>query len=175
MKVYMTRHGETNYNLKNLCNYTPSADVHLTERGKEQAKKLKMNLIGKKIDAVYISELPRTRQTFELLDLDLKPIVDKRLNDINVGIFESKPVSEFHDYIKNDLFRTQPPGGETWQEQKKRIFEFLEEIKSKKFKSVLIIAHNDTCKIVTAYFNKLSDKEMWKIETNNCGLLNFEF
>ena len=33
MQLYLTRHGETNYNVLGLANDDPAADVHLTARG----------------------------------------------------------------------------------------------------------------------------------------------
>lgn len=40
MKLIATRHAETNYNIKDLVNYDPSVDVHLTEKGIKQAAEL---------------------------------------------------------------------------------------------------------------------------------------
>ena len=38
MKLIATRHAETNYNVKDLVNYDPTIDVHLTEKGINQAE-----------------------------------------------------------------------------------------------------------------------------------------
>src|SRR6185369_14402091 len=40
MKVYIARHGQTNYNEARRCNADPSVDVFLTETGIRQAKEL---------------------------------------------------------------------------------------------------------------------------------------
>ena len=38
MKVFTVRHGQTNYNLKHLCNDDPLVNVFLTDKGKEQSR-----------------------------------------------------------------------------------------------------------------------------------------
>lgn len=38
MKVFYVRHGQTNYNILDLCNDDPSKDVFLTDLGKQQAE-----------------------------------------------------------------------------------------------------------------------------------------
>lgn len=63
MKLIAIRHAETNYNVKNLVNYDPSVDVHLTEKGMKQATELAEQLKDFKFDRIYISRLKRTKQT----------------------------------------------------------------------------------------------------------------
>ena len=95
MKLIATRHAETNYNVKDLVNYDPAIDVHLTEKGIEQAKSLAEQLKDFDFDAIYISRLKRTKQTAEFINeyhgKDL--IVNELLDDTKNG-FEGKPYSE---------------------------------------------------------------------------------
>ena len=72
MKLYLARHAETNYNIAKLANADPNIDVHLTEHGIEQAENLAELLKDVDYDIVYISELPRTRQTAEIINITIK-------------------------------------------------------------------------------------------------------
>jgi probable phosphoglycerate mutase len=67
MKVYFVRHGQTNYNVLDFCNDDITKDVHLTDLGNQQAKIVAEKLKGIKLDLVFISELPRTRETASII------------------------------------------------------------------------------------------------------------
>ena len=96
MKLLFMRHGQTNYNVLGLCNDEPSQDVYLTELGKQQAYKVAEQIKDEKIDAIVVTELPRTRQTAEIINLDHHaPIITQPLlNDIRTGM-DGQPVSEY--------------------------------------------------------------------------------
>lgn len=95
MKLIATRHAETNYNIKDLVNYDPAIDVHLTDKGIQQAAKLAEQLKDFKFDAIYISRLKRTKQTADIInryhEQDLT--VNELLDDTRNG-FEGRPYSE---------------------------------------------------------------------------------
>ena len=95
MRLIATRHAETNYNVKDLVNYDPNVDVHLTENGVKQAEKLADQLKDFSFDVIYISRLKRTKQTAEIINryhgLDL--VINELLDDTRNG-FEGRPYSE---------------------------------------------------------------------------------
>lgn len=57
MKLILVRHGQTNYNVKDLCNSRPNPKIQLTALGKKQIALTAQKLKVKKIDVVYVSEL----------------------------------------------------------------------------------------------------------------------
>lgn len=95
MKLIATRHAETNYNVKDLVNYDPAVDVHLTDKGVQQAAELAERLKDFKFDKIYISRLRRTRQTADIINhyhgQDL--VVNELLDDTRNG-FEGRPYGE---------------------------------------------------------------------------------
>lgn len=95
MKIYATRHAETNYNVQNLVNYEPSVDVHLTKKGIQQAERLAEELRDLHFDALYVSRLPRTQQTAEIINRyhNLPLTVNDLLDDTRNG-FEGKNYGE---------------------------------------------------------------------------------
>lgn len=59
MKIYFIRHGQTNYNVKTLCNSDPKKRVYLTKLGKRQIEDVARKLKNKNIKIIFVSELPR--------------------------------------------------------------------------------------------------------------------
>ena len=172
MKVYFIRHGQTNYNILDLCNDNSSKNVHLTELGKQQAQ-----IVGKKIkniilDLVIISELSRTKETALIItkNYQVKFKVEPRINDRKTG-FDSKPVSDFFEALKPDTFNLKFNNGESFQEEKKRVFSFLKEIKSYNLNNILVVTHSEILQIINGFFNNLSDQEMWNTKIDNCQVL----
>lgn len=173
VKVLLTRHGRTNYNDLGLCNADPTVDVHLTREGIEQAKALKAKLAQFSIQKVYVSDLPRTHETASYCVPRNIPIIqDSRISDIKTG-FESKPVRDFLAYIETDPFNLKGPGGESFQELKSRVHSFIEGLSQTYDECVLVVTHMDPAKIITGYFQELTDSEIWSLEMQNCALREF--
>ena len=63
MHIYAMRHGESEYNVKGLCNDDPGRGVHLTRRGRLQAEEAAAALRRVPLDQIFCSELPRARET----------------------------------------------------------------------------------------------------------------
>lgn len=174
MKLYVARHGQTNYNVLGLCNEDPKKDVHLTPLGIKQSEELAEKLRDKKIDLIIVSELPRTRETAEIVNKYHKApiLVDKRINDRKTG-FEGRPVSEFREAVEPDPLRLKFGDGESFLEEKERVFSFLEDLKKLGANTVLVVTHSEPIQIINGYFRKLSDEEMLDTKIKNCQLLEY--
>lgn len=174
MELYFVRHGETNYNELDLCNDDPTKDVHLTEKGKRQAQEIADKLREVELDLIYISELPRTRETADIIKQyhDVDMVVDPRINDRKTG-YDSRLVPEFLAAIQHDPFNIKLNDGESFQEEKKRVFSFLEDIIGKNHSSVLVVTHNEIMKVIYGYFHGLSDSEMWAKKIDNCHIFHY--
>src|SRR3989338_5397728 len=168
MKIYFARHGQSNYNVIDLCNNNPKINVYLTELGKKQAKNVGEMLKNKKIEIILISELPRTRQTAEIINEyhKVEVRIDKRINDRKTG-FEGKSYYDYIKVIEKDKFHIKPKGGESFQEEKKRVFSFLDDLIKMNHKTILVVSHEEIMKIVKGYFENLSDEEMWNVGVEN--------
>ncbi len=72
--------------------------------------------------------------------------LDKRLRDVNHGIYNGRTKKEFYrdfPYVEK-RFSKGPQGGESWNDIKKRLLSFIKEIDKKyKNKRILIVGHGD--------------------------------
>lgn len=148
MKITVVRHGQTNYNVAGLHNSDPSIDVHLTDAGIDEAKRIAEELKNEPFDALFVSELPRTKQTADYINKYHKlPIkVDARLNDINSG-FEGRTVEEYHSKRNASLdiytFRYEE-NAESSEDVYKRTKSFIDDLKKLNYSNALIVTskHN---------------------------------
>lgn len=142
MKLYVARHGQTNYNDQGLCNSDPRTDVHLTEMGTKQAENLANNLKDININQIFVSELKRTKQTADIVNqFHNAPIkVDARLNDNRSG-YEDKHFSEYYAALDkaDNRWTVRFNDGESLEDVKERVRNFLDELKGKDYNSVLIV------------------------------------
>lgn len=153
-KYFVMRHGEAESNAKNTISSSlkTSSSHPLTEKGRKQAlnslKKLALSL-PKGIDLVFSSDFLRTKETAEIAAAESglnksKIIYDKRLREVNTGIFDAKNPKDYHKYFSSfeERFYKTPPKGENLTDLKKRVAEFLYEIEKKySNKNILIISH----------------------------------
>ena len=164
MKIYLARHAETNYNLLKLCNSDPAVDVHLTDKGIAQAENLSKTLYEADFDSVYISELPRTRQTAEIVNRSHNKAitVDARLNDNQTG-FEGKPVTKWLTALRasKDQWTANFNGGESLERTVERVTDFMNELIVQPYASVLIVTHGFITQAIFGYIeNKIRDEAL---------------
>ncbi len=94
MKLILVRHGETEGNVKRVMS---DNKTKLTEKGREQAKKLALRLKNEKIDVIFSSDLDRAVETTnEVLKFHKIPVFySSEIRERNHGRFECKPYEVF--------------------------------------------------------------------------------
>ncbi|MFW6378396.1 MAG: histidine phosphatase family protein [Nanoarchaeota archaeon] len=149
MNVIVMRHGQTNYNVKGLCSETEGEHVHLTEKGKLQAKLVARRMKSESFDCIITSKLYRTIQTASYINEfhDAPQIIDERINDRYTGC-DSRPIEEFRTLVKHDPYNARPPGGESLVDVKERIDDFIRWLSSQPYDTVLIITHAVIVKMI---------------------------
>ena len=87
-RIMLVRHGETLWNEERRCQGI--TDIPLSEKGVEQAKRLKERLRDEKIDIAFSSPLKRALKTAEIIleGRNIKLIVREDLRELDFGIFE---------------------------------------------------------------------------------------
>lgn len=104
MKLYLARHGETDWNTQGLLQ--GQTDIPLNETGRAQAQALGELLRSQdlRFDAVYASPLSRTHDTAKIAVEDQYSIIlDARLGERGLGELEGQPFSRLRE-LEGDLF-----------------------------------------------------------------------
>ena len=97
MKVYIARHGQTDWNIQHRAQ--GRTDIPLNETGRTQAKALYENIKDIKFTAVYASPLRRAAETAQIAtDGKYNILYDDRLAERSFGDFEGKKINNWvHD------------------------------------------------------------------------------
>ena len=167
---FILRHGENTYLVEKPDFAYPKYDnrtIKLTKKGVDQIKTAleKIRKIG--IGAIYSSDFFRTRQTAEIVanGLGLKINFDKRLRDVNLGVFFGRPKKELYAEFLNPLerFIRRPKNGENWNDLGKRMIDFLKDTDKKhRGKKILIVGHGDPFWLLEGSLRGLNRKELLK-------------
>lgn len=168
------RHAQALSNVRALCSNWPEKFKNpLTILGREivreSAEKFKKNLDleGQSIDLIFTSPLLRTKETAGIIGkmLGIKPKIDKRLREINFGIFNSRSLESMWKHFKTEEERIakRPPKGETYSEVLDRMMSFLKDTDKKyKERNILIVSHDGPLTLLQAKVMGFSLKETIK-------------
>ncbi len=174
MKLYFVRHGKTQLNKEGRA--TGQKDELLLEEGIEEAYKTKEELSSDFTD-MYCSDLTRCKQTAEILNekLNLPINYDVRIRERDFGSLEGKRLSEVDPELyhkdHNQLYDYRPYGGESVDDVKERLMNFVFDIqKNHKGKKILIVAHGG---IIRLLHHLLKGEIPEKI--HNASLHEFDF
>lgn len=176
MVVYITRHGETTWNVENkVCGWP---DVELTELGREQALELAEKLRGKGITRMLVSPLKRARDTAQLANTYIRvPVeIDERLKEHSFGDMEGilRSAPEFQAAKRN--LTTRFPGGESVLEVAHRVYSLLDEIPVKyQGETVLLVCHGAVSRVVHTYFEDIDAERFGKSGLKNCELKKYVY
>lgn len=175
MHAYFMRHGQTNYNLLGLCNDDPTRDVHLTEEGIRQAEAAAARLTEVPFERILVSELPRTRQTAEVVNRGHGAPIEMHpgINDLRSGL-DGEPVAELKRRLAADPLHTRVNDGETLAEHRDRVVAFLRWLAVQPWSTVLVVAHEETLRVIEGHFRGLDDATMVGLAFHNAEVLHFE-
>lgn len=164
MKVYFVRHGESEFNAKELWQH---GDVVLSEKGKKQAEFLAKRLSKIPIDLIVSSSYVRAKETAEIINKKLKKRIvftelagEKRMPKESIGKYAfSDEVAEIKNAMiknaNNPLWRYSDE--ENFTEFKNRIERFFNYLNSLKEENVLVVSHGGPIRM-TVLFMMLDNK-----------------
>ena len=133
-------HGTTTDNEKKISSGWD--DVELSEVGVKQSIDLRKQVKGKKFDVVFCSDLKRAVYSARLTFEGKVPIIlDRRLRECNYGEYNSKP-SSIVEPMQEKSIRKRFPKGESYEDVKRRMQDFLKDLKRKyDGKHIAIVSH----------------------------------
>lgn len=187
MKIYLMRHGETDYNKEKRIQ--GQCDIELNEYGREIARITAQGLKDVPFDVVYTSPLVRAKETARIVigDRSVVWIEEPRIKEICFGEYEGRhcgrknfdvPDKTFLNFFFDTANYRTPPGGESLADVIRRTGEFLQELIQKKEyqdKTVLISTHGCALKAILANINHPAIENFWgEALHKNCAVTILE-
>lgn len=169
-KYFLLRHGEANANKEGWIASGENGKFvsELTDKGKKEVEDAAKKLKKEKIDLIFASSYKRTKETAQIISKETgaKVVFDDRLEEINTGIYNHKKIEEFSKIFGSieEKFEKVPEGGESRNQVRQRIFEFIKEV-DKKYdgKNILIVSHGDPLWMLEAAIAHSSYEEALKL------------
>jgi broad specificity phosphatase PhoE len=182
VRIYIVRHADkAKGEYRN--EYLRHQDEPISPGGERKAEKLVEYFENIEVKKILISEYLRTEQTARYLaeNKGLRPIQDKRLNEIDNGtielmsdaqIKEQYPAfwADFYGHAKDVRF----PGGETGEEVKARQKDLLDEL-IRRDEDALLISHEGYIRLLMCHLLGLPVYKRYLFRVNFCGIMEFEY
>lgn len=178
MKIWLTRHGQTDLNKEKLMQGL--TDAPLNARGIDQAKEAREAIGAIKFDCVISSPLERAIETAQIIgnfSRD-KIIKDPRIIEVDFGKYEKK------SYLNLGLSMTlywafpeifNPPASvEDLSSMVERSSDFLSELEKKTYDNVLVVCHGGIIRVLCGYLEDRPKGIKWRPKPKNCEIRLYE-
>jgi 2,3-bisphosphoglycerate-dependent phosphoglycerate mutase len=176
--LVLVRHGESEWNLKNL--FTGWKDVDLTDKGVEEARAAgrKLKAQGLRFDVAFTSSLKRAQRTLDLMleelgQTDLPIIRDQALNERDYGDLVGlnkddarKKWGEEQVLIWRRSYDIAPPGGESLRDTAARVLPYyIKEIQPRVLRGerVLVAAHGNSLRALVMVLDRHTTESILKL------------
>jgi len=144
MRLFVVaRHAESTLNAERRVNGDPSVPVGLTERGREEARELGVQLAGLPLEACVVTRFRRTRETAEiaLAGRDIPLRTERLFDDIRVGDLDGKTIEEYRAWKHGNPRSVPFPGGESLDDAAARYAEGYERLLDSPWRTALVVCH----------------------------------
>lgn len=181
MKIYLVRHGETEWNKE--YRLQGQADTRLNDYGRELAVITAEALKEIHFDVIYHSPLSRAEETAHILkrDRNIDIIPDERIKEMSFGIAEgchigaikNNPQDPMYNFLKNPGEFIPPKNGESFEEVGVRSAAFMKETilpLEGKYENVLIVAHGAVNRTILNAVAGIPVSDFWNIRLKNCAV-----
>ena len=186
MKLYLVRHGETDWNTERRLQ--GQVDIPLNEFGRMLAVKTGKGLADIKFDVCFTSPLMRAKETAELILAGKEtPIIDdRRIIEMSFADWEGKHCSKecwevpdaFQKFFDDPVNFEPAPEGESFAQVKARTGEFLQWLYNKKEYedcNVLITTHGAALAGIINNLKGESLENYWGVGVHkNCAVTEVE-
>lgn len=180
MKIYLVRHGETDWNLEERMQ--GQADKELNATGRQQAQIVAGKLRGITFDAAFSSTLRRAITTAEIILGQQKDILQKdpEVMEIGFGPWEGEKIARVMDEVHplHNFFarpdRYFPPEG---AESFYRLYERSEDFLNREIfplenecKNILIVGHGAWNRSIVNPLKNIELARFWSEPLENCAV-----
>lgn len=174
MNIYIIRHGQVPNNVRKIKIYN-NDDEDLTNEGINQAINLREKIKQIDYDIIISSPLKRATQTAEIINIKNKEIIfDDRLKERNPGNLHHIP----KNYVNREEYwnfnsKLQYGTSENMKNFFGRVYDFIEDLKKKNYKNVIIVSHSGVSKAFSAYFQGINDGKFLEHGLKNCEMKEY--
>lgn len=177
-KIYLLRHGQTDYNLQGVVQGS-GIDAPINATGRAQAKAFFEAYQEVQFDQLYHSALIRTRQSIQgFIDLGIPVTSLVELNEISWGNYEGTPMTpEEGEYYRMMLHQWQQgnldyaiAGGESPNSVAERLHRAIQIILKGPGQTILVCMHGRAMRIFLSLICQTPLKEMDQYEHGNLCL-----
>jgi len=172
-KVYLLRHGETEWSLNGR--HTGVTDIPLTENGRKVARLLQPILAKETFALVLTSPLQRARETCELAGLGKQANVETDLIEWNYGEYEGLTTEQIRSTRPGwSVFRDGCPGGESPAQVGARADRVITKVRAAEG-NVALFGHGHFSRVLAARWINLSANygENFLLDTATLNILSY--
>jgi len=173
MKIFLVRHGETDYGTKGLT--TGHCDIPLNETGEQEAQSVANFLEGRGIVRIFSSSLSRASSTANIIAADLNLPFEESddLREHTSGKLDGVPLKEFFATLKStgDFEKMViEAGGEPTSEFKERVWnKFLQITEENSSKgNILLVTHGGVIRTIFAQIVDAKNPTHIPLSQGNC-------
>ena len=176
MKIYLVRHGETDWNQAGLLQ--GQTDIALNAQGLEQAREAAERLKEVPFEIAFCSPLIRAKCTAETIigDRKITLTTDERLRELNFGPWEGVDIRTIKDATSQPFTNPgsyiPPEGAESFAQLYARSGEFVEQVLlplEGTYDTVLVVAHGGVNRSILNPVLQIPVSDFWRIHMGNCA------
>ncbi|MBU1216564.1 histidine phosphatase family protein [bacterium] len=166
MKITLLRHAEVQEDF--LGKYNGQNEIGLSKKGDEQALTLAEKYQNTGFDAVYCSDLLRTRETLKPFKLQCESIFTAELREKSWGRHEGKSFAQIHaegiDYLNFNQW-VDALDGERVEDFRQRVENyFFETIFKQDAQNILVVTHSGVIKMLLSLVQNITLEEAFATE-----------
>lgn len=176
MKIYLIRHGETDWNQAGLLQ--GQTDIALNVQGLEQAREAAERLKEVPFEIAFCSPLIRAKRTAETIigDRKITLTTDERLRELNFGPWEGVDIRTIKDAASQPFTNPgsyiPPEGAESFAQLYKRSGEFVDQVLlplEGTYETVLVVAHGGVNRSILNPVLNIPVDDFWRMHMGNCA------
>ena len=176
MKIYLVRHGETDWNQAGLLQ--GQTDIALNAQGLEQAREAAERLKEVPFEIAFCSPLIRAKRTAETIigDRKITLTTDERLRELNFGPWEGVDIRTIKDAASQPFTNPgsyiPPEGAESFAQLYKRSGEFVDQVLlplEGTYETVLVVAHGGVNRSILNPVLNIHVDDFWRMHMGNCA------
>ncbi|MDO4278879.1 MAG: histidine phosphatase family protein [Lachnoclostridium edouardi] len=182
MKIYLIRHGQTDWNLAGRIQ--GSHDISLNETGRRQAEYLARGMKKRPVVQIFSSKKKRAMETANAIGASqgVKVIPLDGLEEVEFGLWEGMTWKEIQEKYPEEYKIWQkepaeitPPGGESRQQVYERVGKAADKIVKRAEGDVAVVSHGAALAYMLSYMMRKSLGSHEEIIVENVSISTVEY